>query len=317
MNTGGAQSPAGERWRQLAKRLLPPLVSDLLRRLRTGSGQARIKRFLKNGAVPWSPGYEEYRRRLIREALGDEGLLARFRRGEPLPTGYGAGVDERCVEYPWLLSRLDGRPERMLDAGSSLNHEFILDQPALRPKTLHVLTLAPEREAFWQRGISYIYGDLRDLPIQDGFYDCVACISTLEHVGFDNSQYLGRVSPGVGGPDDCLLAVKELRRVLKPGGTLLLTVPFGVALRLSAFQQFDRAMLDRALQAFGAAQEKTETFYRYTSGGWSVARAEECSACEYVTWLTKPRQEWPAPLPVEPDRAAAARAVACVRAVKG
>lgn len=45
------------------------------------------------------------------------------------------------------------------------------------------------------------------LPFQDSVFDSVVCTEVLEHV------------------PDPLLALKEMRRVLKPGGTLLLTVP--------------------------------------------------------------------------------------------
>jgi hypothetical protein len=59
-----------------------------------------------------------------------------------------------------------------------------------------------------------------------------------------------------------------------------------------------------------------ETFYRYTAEGWNLAEAVDCAECDYVEWITRPRNEWPTPLPVEPDLAAAARSVACVRLLK-
>src|SRR6185369_11734557 len=108
----------------------------------------------------------------------------------------GVGIDERCVEYPWLVSRLSREPETMLDAGSALNHAFLLDLPQLSTKKLHILTLAPERNCFFQRGIGYLYEDLRRLPLRSELYDCVACISTLEHVGCDNTAYTGGAEHG-------------------------------------------------------------------------------------------------------------------------
>ena len=50
---------------------------------------------------------------------------------------------------------------------------------------------------------------------------------------------------------DKSLFFKEMRRVLKPGGSLLMTVPFGMYRDLGAFQQFDRKLLSRAKEAFG------------------------------------------------------------------
>lgn len=53
-----------------------------------------------------------------------------------------------------------------------------------------------------------IVGDLQAMPIDDSFYDAVICLAVLEHVP----------RPWDG--------VKEMFRVLKPGGLLFLYVPF-------------------------------------------------------------------------------------------
>ena len=73
----------------------------------------------------------------------------------------------------------------MLDAGSTLNHAHILQR--LRPAMdkLHIVTLAPEERAFPELDVSYLFADLRDLPLSDDVYDQVVSISTLEHVGLD------------------------------------------------------------------------------------------------------------------------------------
>lgn len=250
--------------------------------------------------------------------MTDKGLLECFRRGEPLPPGYGIGIDERCVEYLWLLANLQCGPEVLLDAGSTLNHDFILEQPLFRKKIIHILTLAPEANCFWQKGISYLFHDLQEIPIRDDCYDTIVCLSTLEHIGCDNTFFTGDKSSRQDRPDGFVLAMEEMQRVLKSGGTLLLTVPFGTYRHFGMFQQFDWNMLSRAVKAFGTAGDLKETFYRYTAEGWSVAEAEDCAACEYVEWIAKAwaQKKWPNPLPVEPDLASAARAVACVRLVK-
>lgn len=53
-----------------------------------------------------------------------------------------------------------------------------------------------------------IVGDVMDLPLPDASYDAVLCLAVLEHVPR---------------PWD---AMREMRRVLKPGGRLVLYVPF-------------------------------------------------------------------------------------------
>jgi SAM-dependent methyltransferase len=163
-----------------------------------------------------------------------------------------------------------------------------------------------------------LFDDLRSLPVREAYYDAIACLSTLEHVGCDNSTYTGSPRDQENRPDDFVQAVQEFARVLKPGGRLFLTVPFGAYHHFGSFQQFDRALLTRAIAAFGSAQRVNETFYRYTSEGWQIATGSDCAACAYVEWVADvwSGAPWPRELKCEPDSAAAARAVACVTFIK-
>jgi Methyltransferase domain len=136
---------------------------------------------------PWTHEYVDVHRRLVSEVLDDPALVKAFGAGGPLPSGYGVGIDERVVEFPWLFAQhLRGRT---LDAGSALNHAHILDRVLPRIDELHVVTLEPEDLAFTERRVSYVYADLRDLPYKDGYFDSVVCLSTLEHVGMENTRY--------------------------------------------------------------------------------------------------------------------------------
>ena len=152
---------------------------------------------------PWTQEYVDLHRQLVAEALDDPALIETFRRGDQLPPGFGVGFDERVVEYPWLLSQ--GLGGRMLDAGSALNHEHVIDRVVSTVDELHIVTLEPEERAFTQSRVSYVYSDLRSLPYRDGYFDLVVCLSTLEHVGMDNERY-GVIEPRAEDP------ASEMRR---------------------------------------------------------------------------------------------------------
>lgn len=300
--------------RQLVKRLLPPIVIDFARRYRRTPSD--IERYERNGRVPWSPGYITYRRAFVSAVLDDPVVMATFRSGCALPHGYGTRLDERCIEFPWVLSHLLAEPRALLDAGSSLNHDFVLSRPGLAGSTIHVLTLDPDVERFQYGTVSYLLADLRDIPTRDEFYDVVVCLSTLEHVGFDNSWITGEAQHRERRPDDFLTVMNEFRRVLKPGGQMLFTVPFGVHEDLGTQQVFDQRLLMRAIDAFGPATDVRTATFRYTAPGWQTAPADECANCRYEPWIMLRPDQRPAKFPASDDGAAAARAVACVAIVK-
>ena len=71
-----------------------------------------------------------------------------------------------------------------------------------------------------------------------------------------------------------------MRRVLRPGGRLLLSVPFGEYRNWGAFQQFDVQLLNEAMDAFRPVCHENR-FYRYTPDGWQAAPSAECTGSRY------------------------------------
>jgi len=269
--------------------------------------QAAIRQYLHEGRRPWAPGYLLFRDRFIAQCLADPELLETFRSGKPLPAGHGPHLDERAVEFPWVLAQLAGCGNRVLDAGSTLNHAFLLDHLILKARNLVIYTLSPE-QVISRASISYVYGDLRSTILRDGCIDAVACVSTLEHVGMDNTLlYTADAAFNECSLTDYRQVVAEFRRVLRPGGVALITVPFGRRMNLGWAQQFDRTGIDDIVRTFGGRLEEAR-YYRYRPDGWVLATAEECADCEYFDIHSATEHA--------ADFAAAARAVACLRLVR-
>jgi SAM-dependent methyltransferase len=279
----------------------------LRRRLEALLERAAVPRYKWRGRIPWTPGYVAYREALVRRAFGDAALMQAFADGAALPAGHGTHCDERVVEYPWIMARLPQAGADLLDAGSALNFGYLLDTPPLRASRVTIFTLAPEGE-LRRPNLTYLYGDLRRSGLADNSFDLIVSISTLEHVGMDNTRlYTGDAALKESRPDDYLAVVTEFKRLLRPGGRALVTVPYGRYQDLGWLQQFEADMLQKVIDGFGGSAA-TVTYYRYGAGGWQVAAAGECAGDTYFD-VHRERE-------FEADYLAAARAVACLELVK-
>lgn len=252
---------------------------------------------------PWRYGYIDYKEHCIAQELAKPELLNRFTKNEALPEGYGPRLDERLVEFPWLLTHLPEVSGRVLDAGSTINHRYIMDHSVWKNKDITIMTLAPEAHSFWQRKISYVWGDLREVPFRDNWFDVITCISTLEHVGMDNAIYTRDSTYHESNQASYLKVIAEFKRILKPGGLFYLTVPYGKYKQCGFQQVFNHAMLQGVIDHFGGSVVE-QTFFRYQANGWQRADQADCEEADYFNIHATPDYE--------ADYAAAARAVACL-----
>jgi SAM-dependent methyltransferase len=178
------------------------------------------------------------------------------------------GSDERPIEISWCLSRYRGEP-RVLDAGYAFAEPAYLAALAGlgAPHLVGVDLVTAEVP-----GLKCVQADLRALPFEAGSFDVVLCISTVEHVGADNSRY--GAAAETGGIDE---AFKELRRV---GGRVLVTVPCGEPADYDWFIQDDpegwRARFDEA--GFLVFEEE---IYELTHEGWVAAPAFDATGVRY------------------------------------
>lgn len=235
----------------------------------------QIRTYVKNDRKPWSIGYDLYKKDFIDKTINDPLILNKFCDNSQLPDKFGEFLDERVVEYPWFLSRINEQTSKILDAGSILNYSYILSHNKLSSKNITIITLEPEGNCYWQKRVSYIYGDLRELDFKDNCFDEVVSLSTIEHIGMDNSIYSDNEAFQEKKNLDFLKAVSEFKRVTKPGGKVYISVPYGKYTDFGWYQQFNKEKIDRLITAF-APSKLIETYYCYEAGGWKLSDKEHC-----------------------------------------
>jgi SAM-dependent methyltransferase len=234
--------------------------------------------YMLSGKKPWSYGYNDTRWAKIAQSIRNNNLLAAFNKGA-IPLEFGIGFDERMVEYPWIFSKIKKDKAAFLDAGSTFNFTEIISHPDLSDEALTIFTYYPEHNNFCHKRISYVYGDLREMPFRSNYFSQVVCQSTIEHVDMDNAIYgyeLKKNENEAAKSYEYLKVIHELIRVLKPGGQLLLTFPYGKFEHHGFFQQFDAEMVNHMKEVMYKAGTVTDEYMAYHPNGWRFETAEAC-----------------------------------------
>ena len=169
------------------------------------------------------------------------------------------GTDERVVEIPWVLSRLRASG-RVLEVGYAFAETAWLGALLRSNVELAGVDLA-ERDV---EGVETVVADVRELPFEDDAFDQILLVSTLEHVGADNAVYGVEAERGA---DARLAALRELRRVLRGSGLLLVTVPVGEPGDHGWFRQEDEEGWTAVFVRAGWFVEDLE-LYELTDEGW-------------------------------------------------
>lgn len=169
-------------------------------------------------------------------------------------------INERIVEIPWVHSQIKIERGKILDVGcyssklpielASLGHEVwgidVRNYPLKHPN------------------FTFVQGDICKTSFPSDFFDIITAVSTIEHIGmavYNDPKY----------PDGDKKAIKEMRRILKPGGVIIMTIPFGKR-AITWYRTYDLPTLKELLH--GLKIEKIE--YAIKKGEiWTPASLEE------------------------------------------
>jgi SAM-dependent methyltransferase len=152
----------------------------------------------------------------------------------------------------WAAKKIfDLKPQKHIDVGSSAKTIGIISQ--FVPTTM--VDIRPIDLPL--EGLSFVKGSILDLPFEDNSVESISSICVVEHIG------LGRY----GDPLDAFgseKAINELKRVIKPGGHLIISVPVEDknVIHFNANRSFTRNFFLSFFTDFELIEEK----YQYKRG---------------------------------------------------
>lgn len=221
-------------------------------------------------------------------------LVERIQSGEKLEAvlrGVPAKkYDERVVEYPvlthWLLEQRTGLD--ILDVGCVLNNKLVSKLLKKRCGKVWLCNVAVEPAIYLQNPVFYHVAELANAFPDGERFPLVTCFSTIEHIGFDNSQYGCTKQARYSTPtiDPLTDALQKLARLTAPGGELLVSFPFGVreallhpATEMKSSQVFDLEALNAALVTLNNSDMTvTCEVFGIQTNGWSKVDPSTCNA---------------------------------------
>jgi SAM-dependent methyltransferase len=144
----------------------------------------------------------------------------------------GMVTTERVVEYPFVFQQLHGVTGLVLDVGCCESRLPI----ALASRGFHVVGMDFNRYPYPHPGLRAVRGDLTKMPFESETFSAVLAVSVIEHVG------IGHYGEPESGSGD-LVAMREVARILKPGGKAVITVPYGRTLTNDWMRVYDEPRL--------------------------------------------------------------------------
>jgi len=173
---------------------------------------------------------------------------------------------ERNIEWSWVSSQMSSGPGEALDFGPG--GSFLGLIAAQRGFRVTAVDLEPVQWHYTHPGLQFIHGDILKLSLPTNHFDLVINCSTVEHVGL-----AGRYGVTEDNTNGDLEAMARLKKLMKPGGIMLLTIPVGQdAVFLPLHRVYGAQRLPRLLEGYKV--EKEAFWVKDNQNRWVPAEKE-------------------------------------------
>ena len=175
---------------------------------------------------------------------------------------------DRYLENHFAASNLPKPPAKILDVGSSGCY-FPLMLAAAGYDTFSIdIRPYPILNKLKFKNFTFVLADICQATFPDNHFDALTAISTIEHIGIGGRYGMQEAV------DADRQALDQMRRIVKPGGTIILTVPCGKPKIIRPFHRiYDRNRLE-LIGGPGLLLEKTEYYLRDEQGDWASCPRE-------------------------------------------
>ncbi len=179
--------------------------------------------------------------------------------------------DERIVETPLMFSHISLSKKRILDIGC--RYSLFSIQLASLGHEVHGIDINDYRRK--HPNFHFHKADILKSGYQKNYFDLVTSISTIEHIG------LGRYNDKKDIKGD-IKTLKEVYRIVKPGGQVLITLPFGKPANTDWYRVYN---LERVRRLFTGFKIIKRYVFQNKNGSWVPAIIKDM---ENIDSTTKP-----------------------------
>lgn len=167
---------------------------------------------------------------------------------------------DRDIEYSWILSNLSLGPGKALDFGCGKSYLALV--AARKGFETIAIDLMSVSWFYIYPKLTFIKKDIFDLELPSKSLDLIINCSSIEHVGL-----VGRYGIKKSAPNGDIKAMAIMKKLLKPGGKMLLTIPVGQdALFSSSHRVYGKERLPKLLD--GYIVEKKEYWIKDEQNRW-------------------------------------------------